>query len=205
MHRTLLFAFSLCLVLASSASADVPRPPSTDTKVIPPRVRFDGVDQYADYVFVLKYNSGDGRPFAAPPWTLEVRDSKAFTLYGTGNRIVNMHILVLERKDYDKRKAENPKLDWLIDKTPGVLKAALVAPSTTGSVKDSEIPVTVYRVLLKKGKLSVENIGKENRRSEGGAGGPVSIGAVGVACALSIISLGLWFVRRQAGSGKRGR
>lgn len=197
MWRILLFAFSLCLVFASSASADLPRPPNPGIKVVQPRVRFEGVDKYGDHVFFLKYNSGDGNPFATPPWTVEVKDSKAFTLYGTGKRIVNMHVLAVERQEYEQRKAENPKLDWLSDKTPGVLKANITAPSTSGSVKDTEVPVTEYRVTLGDGKLSVENLPKEKRTSEAPPGGRAPTWVAAIACALSFTFLGLWFARRR--------
>ena len=58
MYRAMLFALVVGLVAVSVASADLPPPP--DQKIVTPKVRFDGLDKQADYVFFLKYKAGNG-------------------------------------------------------------------------------------------------------------------------------------------------
>ena len=193
MRRSLLPALMGCLVWVSAASADVPLPP--DQKYVTPKVRFEGVDKQADYVFFLKYNAGNGNPFAAPPQVIEVKNAEPFEMPG-GRRIVAVQLFAVPRGDAAKLRETNPK-DWSTDKTPGVLKADVTAPSTVVSAKLKEAPVTTYRVAVADGKLKVERLPAEEKRGEApGYRLPVVVAALTVS--LSLALFGVWFMRRRA-------
>jgi hypothetical protein len=189
MSRCALLAFSLVLLAASASWADLPLP--KNLKYVDPRVSFEGIDKHADHVFYLRFQT-----FTAAPTKdyrlIEIKDAKPFNL-NAQRRLANMSLLALERKEFDKRAKDDPSLKWLTDKTDGVLLAKLDAPSTTGSVNLTEVPVTSYRVSLKEGKLSAELV-KDAKRSDAG---PLPIWGFGLVLALSIAGLGIWFARRR--------
>jgi hypothetical protein len=101
-----------------------------------------------------------------------------------------MHLLAMERKEFEKRAKEDPTLKWFTDKTGGVLRANVVSPSTVVSVLVREAPVTTYRVALQDGKLTAEMVGAKKSSS---AVPPMA----GIAVALSLMSFGIWFARRR--------
>jgi hypothetical protein len=193
MRRPFLLATAVCLLLAAAATADVPLPP--DLKHVTPRVRFEGLDKAADYVFFLKYNSGNGNPFAAPPRYVEVKNAEPFEM-GGGRRIVGVALFAVPRADAAKLREKDPTMAWLSDKTPGVLKADVQAPSTVVSVKVTEVPVTTYRVRLADDKLKVEMAPVEEKRGEAPAR-RLGLVVVGLSLSLSLALFGLWFVRRR--------
>src|SRR5689334_14933680 len=122
MHRLTLFAILLGLVTAPTALGDV-RPPPVKLKYVMPRVSFQGVEKHPNLAFVLRFNSGDGNAFSGPLSTFEIKDSQPFTLTGAGKFIAGVHVLAIDRKEFDKRRADDARLTWLTDKTLGVLKA----------------------------------------------------------------------------------
>ncbi len=197
MARIVISAFLLCLA-GSVALGDVPLPP--DLKYVDPRVRFDGVEKHGDYVFHLRFLTFSGGPANTPYTLIEVKDEKPFQL-NAQRRISNMALLAMEKKDFDKRAKDDPSLKWLTDKTAGVLSAYVSTPSTTGSVKAKEVPVTEYKVILKDGKLQVEN-GVKRRSDASEPNDARSIGrlpqmAFGIFTALALAFAGIWFVRSR--------
>ena len=196
MNRLAILAFALS-VAVSTAWADVPLP--SDLKYIDPRMRFDGVEEHKDYVFHLRFLTFSGGPANTPYRLIEVKDAKPFDLKSQ-RRLTGMALLAMERKEFDKRAKDDPSLKWLTDKTEGVLKASINAPSTVGSVKDKEVPVTEYKTSIKDGKLSAELQKKEKPRSEAAPDGRLPQLAFGVFSALSLAVLGIWFVRRRVPS-----
>jgi hypothetical protein len=194
MRRLTLLALCLALAAASLASADVPLPP--DVKYVTPRVRFEGIDKYADYVFFLKYYSGQGNPFASPPKYIEVKNTEAFDMTG-GRRIVNVQLFAVAREDAAKLQAKDASLAWLSDKTPGVVVASVIAPSTTAPASVKEVAVTTYRVKLEEGKLTVEKLPADKKRTEAPAGDRLPLAIIGTALAASLALFGLWLARRR--------
>ncbi|HZZ80485.1 MAG TPA: hypothetical protein VFE62_18420 [Gemmataceae bacterium] len=179
------------LMMVGAVSADVPLP--KDKKYIDPRVKFDGVEKYADHVFYLRFLTFTGGP-ARTPYTLrEVKDGKPFAL-NAKRRIINVTLLAMNRKEFAKLSKDDASLKWLSDKTEGVVTANVIAPSTVGSADLKEAPVTTYRVELKDGKLSVEMV-RDTKRSDAG---PLPMWGFGLVLALSIASLGIWFARRRS-------
>jgi hypothetical protein len=193
MPRPTLLALVVSVVCVSIAAADVPLP--SDLKYVTPRVRFEGVDKQADYVFFLKYSAGNGNPFAVPPRITEVKNAEPFEMSG-GRRIAGVQLFAVPRADLARLREKDPT-NWLSDKTPGVLTATLAPPDTVVSKKLSEVPVTPYRVSVEDGKLKVEKLPVENKR---GAAPADRLPRVIAACAasLSLALFGVWFVRRRA-------
>lgn len=195
MYRVILLTFMLSLVAVSATWADVPLPPNL--KYVDPRVRFDGMDKYADHVFFLRFQTGNGNPFAAPARVVELKNKGPFPLKA-GRRIANMVVLAMTRKDFDKRKTDDPAFAWLTKDSTDVQKAMIEAPSTTASAKDKQVPVTEYRVDMKEGKLTVELLKKDKPRSEASPDGRLPQVAFGIFSALSLALFGVWFVRRRS-------
>ena len=194
MYRVILFTLAVSLVSVSAVSADIPLP--KNLKYVDPRVRFDGIDKYEDYVFYLRFLTFTGGPAGVPHRLMEVKDTKAFNLKAE-RRLGNMSLLAIERKDFDKRSKEDPSLKWLTDKTEGVLAATFNSPSTTGSVNDKEVPVTAYRAAIKDGKLTVELV-KAEKRGDAGPAGLMPMWLLAIVGSLSLACLGIWFVRRRS-------
>jgi hypothetical protein len=195
MYRTALSACAIVFMSAAVASADIPLP--RDLKYVDPRVSFEGIDKQGDYVFYLRFLTFSGGPAGVPHTLIEVKDAKPFNLKAQ-RRLGDMTLLAMDRKEFDKRKKEDASLKWLTDKTPDVLKASVATPATTASVNIKEVPVTAYRVTLKDGKLSVEQV-KAEKRSEAAPAGPLPVWGFGLVLAFSIAGLGLWFARRRSG------
>jgi hypothetical protein len=193
MRRPFLLASAVCLLTAAAATADLPLPP--DLKQVTPRVRFEGVDKLADYAFVLKYNSGNGNPLAAPPKYIDVKNAEPFEMPG-GRRIALVQLFAVPRAEAAKLRENDPTMAWLSDKTPGVLKADVQAPSTVAPAKATEVPVTTYRVSMAGDKLKVEMVKTEEKRGQGPTG-RVGVAVAAGAAALALALLGLWFVRRR--------
>jgi hypothetical protein len=193
MRRILAIAFVLSLVLVSSASADIPLP--KDQKYIDPRVKFEGTDKYPDQVFYLRFLTFTGGPANTPPTLIEVKDSNVFPL-GAQRRLLNMQMLAMDRKEFDKRAKDSPPSKWLNDKAEGVLAATVPAPSTVVPASVKEAPINSYRVTLTDGKLKVELL--EIKKS-GAAPASNSPWALGVVVAVSFAWFGLWFARRGRG------
>ena len=193
MRRSTLLALFVGLMVASVASADIPLP--KDQKYITPRVRFEDVDKYADQVFFLRYHSGAGNPYAGPPTILEVMNAEAFEMK-VGRRLASVQLFAVPRDEAAKLRAKDPTLAWVSDKTPGLLVSKVDSPSTVGSVKDKEVPVTAYRVKIKDGKLTVETLPSE-KRGEAPADGRLPLVVFGTLVSMSVILFGLWFVRRR--------
>src|SRR5436309_1571277 len=105
----------LAVTAAVSANAGPPSVPKGH-KRIDPLVRFEGVEQYPDYVFHV-YCGG----YYLNKSLFPVKDAKTFPLDFPGFKgrapvISTMALLALKREDFDKRSKDNPKLDWLVEK-----------------------------------------------------------------------------------------
>jgi hypothetical protein len=144
----------------------------------------------------LRFLTFTGGPARAKPTLREVKDAKPFAL-NAQRRIIDVTLLAMDRKEFEKRAREDSSLGWLSDKTEGVLKANINAPSTVVSADLKEAPVTTYRVTLKDGKLSAQMV-RDRKTSDAG---PLPMWGFGLALTLSIASLGIWFARRRAGLG----
>ncbi len=185
--------FFVSMFIASTATADVPLPP--DLHYVDPSVRLEGVDQYPDYVFHLRYLTFTGAP-TVPYRVIEVKSSKAFPL-NAERRLSDMRLLALKRDVFERRKKADPSLAWLNDKTDGVLEALVDAPSTVAP-KNKPVPVTAYRVLLKDGKLTAEMLetAEDKQKSLVVGGWPTLISGLGLSAACAAI--GLWIVRTRS-------
>jgi hypothetical protein len=188
-----LHALGLALIVVSVAAADVPLPP--DLRYVKPRVRFLGVENYPEQAFFLKFRTANGNPFAAPPVHVEVKNAEPFTLL-TARRITGVELFALPAREAKKRRAEDSSLKWLDPKTPGLLSAGVKAPPTVTSRKDSEVPVTTYKVTIKDGKLIVESPTVEKKSEAPGIDRTRTLVA-GLAFAVGLALLGLWFARKN--------
>jgi hypothetical protein len=191
MRRALGLAFAFSLFLVSAASADIPLP--KDIKYVDPRVKFEGVEKYSDYVFYLRFLTFTGGPANTPYTLIEVKDDKVFNL-NAQRRLLNMNLLAMERKEFEKRAKEAPPSKWLTDKTEGILKATVPIPATTAPVTLKEAPVTTYSVTLTDGKLKAEMV--ETKKSSAAPVDPSSAWILGIVASFSLAWFGLWFVRR---------
>jgi hypothetical protein len=172
------------------ANAGPPRLPK-GRKVAEPPVRFTGIDNKSDYVFYIHYGATYFEDTLA-----EVKDSEPIKLnFKTKDFAPNayMVLLAMERKDFEKRKKDDPSLKWLKVVKDGVLTAKLTPPPTTLPVDAKEPSVTTYRVTLKEDKLNVEKV--EEKKSEPSSFLPWW--TFGLAVSVSISWLGIWFARRS--------
>ena len=190
MIRKTVLATALALCTVSLASADVPPPPGIT--FIQPRLQFEGVGKYTDQVFFLKFKTGRNPTYMVTT-IVEVKNSQPFTM-ASGRILESMSLFAVDRKEYDKLKAGDPK-DWLKTSAPGILSTSIDIPSTNGSVKDKEVPVIRYRISIEGGKLTAPRVAAEKQQSEAPTGTPNW--AVGVGIAFSLTALGQWLVRRR--------
>jgi hypothetical protein len=193
MGRTFALAAACSLLLVSAASADIALP--EDLKYVDPRVRFEGIDAHADHVFYLRYRTFSTGPGRGVPYTMvKVKDSNAFRIEA-GRWLVDMELLALDRKEFEKRAKDDPSLKWLTDKTEGVLRARVDEPSNMASVNSKGAPLTIYRVSIEDGKLKAEmvEVQKSGRTAPTGPWPSVAFGSVS---AMSLAWFGVWFARR---------
>ena len=184
MIRLITLSFCFWVSIASAARADVPLP--WYEKHVDPHVRFEGIEDHGDYVFYLRFFNYHGNPSFGRHYLVEVKDSDVIGL-GAHRSLSNMSILALKRNEFERGAADDPSLQWLTNKTAGVLYAPLPTPWGTGTILDSDTSVTAYRVTLANGKLVVEDITPANWTRLG----------VGLFAAISLIALGIWFARRR--------
>lgn len=195
MYPKLVLSISIGLVVAAGARANAPLPKSL--KFFEPPVRFEGIDKHADHVFHMRYVAGiPGYP--GPPKLVEVRDSKEIKIDGI--HIWKITLLAVERKEFEKRAKDDPKLDWLTEKSRGVLAVDVEQPSTTMPKTLKSPPVTTYRVSLNEGKLKAEKFEEKNKSSGGPGLGLLPIWALGIVCSVSLSWLGIWGARRRPSS-----
>jgi len=193
MRRTLILAVAGSLLVTSAVLADLPLP--RNLKYVDPRVSFQGIDKHPDYVFHLRFLTFQGGPGGVPHRLLEVKDSNAFNL-NASRRLIDMKLLAMERKEFDKRAKNDRSLKWLTDKTEGVLSAEVAPPSTTAPASVKEAPVTSYRVLLKEGKLTVELV-PDKKPGAAAPAGREPFWVAGLGLSAGLVWLGLWFARRR--------
>ena len=74
MSRTKVLALAVGLLLVAAVRADIPLPKTH--KYVDPRVRFEGIDTHADYVFYLRYLTFTGGPSGVPHTTVEVNGKR---------------------------------------------------------------------------------------------------------------------------------
>ena len=206
MIRRVMLSFVLFSSWVSNVSADIAPPPHL--KGVDPRVRFEGVEDYPDHVFFLRYYNVHGNPDGTRPSLVEVKNSDVFTL--NRGRFYHLTVLAMPRKDFDKRNAEDPSLSWLkgeslgrqeydrfwLENVPGVRYVFVQPPPTVTSAYVSETPVTEYRITLSDGRLMVEvlaiaepNFTPPPERWSTWVGG--------IFGAAALVGAGLWFVRRR--------
>ena len=135
MGRTFVFAVASSLLFASAVLADLPLP--KNIKYVDPRVSFQGIEKNFDYVFYLRYLTFVGGPASVPHTLVEVKNSNAFNL-NCQRRLMDMKLLALDRKEFDKRAKNDPSLKWLTHETEGVLWAEVSPPSTTAQADVKE-------------------------------------------------------------------
>jgi hypothetical protein len=183
------------LALAAAVFANAgPAPLPKDRKVAEPPVRFEGLDKHPDYVFCLHYHV-----LFRDSTLLEIKDDQAFKLhfkFTDRSPVVYMTLFAMERKEFEKRKKEDPSLKWLYEpSTKGVLQAKLNPPETTVPITVKDIPVTTYRVTLEDSKLSAEKV--ENKKCGEESTGLLPPWVFAMVSSLSIAWLGVWFARRD--------
>lgn len=205
MDRTFVMAFTVGLLIARAASADMSPSMPKGYKYADPRVNFEGIEQHPDYVFHLRYltygGKGKQRDDDATHSTIPVKDSKAFSLK-TKEYLTDVYLLAMDRKEFDKRAKEDPTLNWLTDKTEGVLRASITELRTNVSEDVKEVPVITYRISLKDGKLSAEL--DQKKKSEAGPFRMLPGWAFGLMISLALAWFGLWFAwRYNNGKGRR--
>jgi hypothetical protein len=161
-----------------------------------PYVRFDGVANYPDYAFYVKYKRGGGNPNAARFDVLPVPDGKAFRLSGQGRRVGDIALVAVPR---DKAPADgsSPPVEWLSEKTPGVLEAVSHEMRLDERLFLSPVDhlVVSYRVTIREGKLGITKMSEEWVLSFANA-------LPALALAAGIVLLGLWLVRRRRPASK---
>lgn len=188
MLRIGLLVVSTSLLLASFVLADVPRPP--EPKRVDPRVRFVGIEKHPGYVFLLTYDVGANT--RDPSLRQEqVKNDKEFALDCGGRIVTNTKLLAIAQKDLEKLRSKQPTQLWPDEKSPGVLVALIPAPTATPRLF-VRTPVCEYRVAIKDGKLDVKTPWK--LRSDAA---PQPGWMIGLACAFSLASFGVWFARRR--------
>ena len=194
MYRQIVSALAVSLVLAPSASADVVRP---GEKSVNPLVRFMGIEEHQEHVFYLQIQREQrNEPDKPSPKLIEVKDSTPFNL-NAGFRLESMYLLAIERKEFDKRAKDDPSLKWLTEEADGVMCAYPIMPSTIGLIDDVAVPLTSYRVTLQNGRLQVEGPDIEKVQKKSAWGNFMLMAAAGIFIALSLATLGIWFVRRR--------
>ncbi len=197
MSRRLAFAVAVSLVVVAAVSGNAgPARLPKDHKRIDPPVRFEGIEKHSEYVFHVQC----GGAYLSYR-TFQVKDAKSFPLdfpnfKDRAPTISYMVLLAMKRQDFEKRAKADPKLEWLTEKTEGVLSVKLAPPSLVAPVTVKEIPVTTYRVTIKDGKLTAEKVAG----AKSSAAPPASLlpnWAFGLVGSASVAWLGLWFVRRR--------
>lgn len=193
MGRNVLWIVVGSLLFASTSLADIPLP--KDLKRIEPRVSFEGIEKYPDYVFFLRFSSSPGNPIGAPHTLLPIKNTNPFVIKPNG-RLISMHLLAMDRKEYEKRAKADAGLKWLTEKAEGVLSANVSHPETVVSIKIVDVPVETYLAVIKDKKLTVQNIGKK-KGSEIVPFGWLPNLVGGIALTVSLTWMGLWLIRRN--------
>jgi hypothetical protein len=196
MSRFLLSGLVL-IGFVSILRADVPLPPNL--QYVDPRVQFNGIDKHDDHVFFLRFLTFSGGPAGRPHTVTEVKHTKPFNL-NAQRRLTDMSLIAVERKVYEKRAKDDPKLQWLTEASPGILRTSIATPSTTAAKSLKEVPVTSYQVSIQDGKLNVQLV-KDQKRSDAGPDGAMPMAMVGIALTLSITFFGVWYARRHSTNG----
>lgn len=201
-HRAMLSLVLFCF-WAYTARADLP--PPSHLKNVDPRVRFEGIEDYPDHVFFLRYYDVHGNPVGTRPNLIELKNMEVLSI--KARRIYHMTVLVMSRTEFDKRKADDPSLSWLkgepldqrehplswLAKIPEVKYASIQAPPTVASVFASESPLAEYRIAFSAGRLVVDvlSIPEPNYTP------PLERPLVWLFVAAALASTGVWFVRRR--------
>jgi hypothetical protein len=193
MHRCYFLAVLAAFLPASAARADIPLP--DHLHYVDPEIRFDGPAENPDYIFHLRYLTFTGAPGGTPYTVVEVRDSKPFLL-NTERRLTDMKLLAMKRTEFTKLATGQKSLDWLSDKTEGVLAAEVDEPSTVAPKKAKKPPLSTYRVQVKNGKLELELIAR-TKLEETNSGGVLQNSMAGLALAGALASLGVLIARRR--------
>ncbi|MBI3821977.1 MAG: hypothetical protein HY289_04770 [Planctomycetes bacterium] len=180
------------VVFANAGPAPLPK----GRKVVEPPVRFEGIDKHPDHVFHAYYCAVY---FGCK--LVEAKEGESIKLSFKGDMFkgrvptTRLWLLAMDRKEFEKRKNDDPSLKWLTDteKKQGVLWAEMKAPDTTAPETVKEVPVTTYRVTIKDGKLTGTKVEEKKSSALEPLLPPWTIGLVG---SLSLVWLGLWFARR---------
>jgi hypothetical protein len=190
------FALVCCLSVVGLLNADIPLP--SNLKYIDPRVQFQGIEDYPDHIFYLRFKTFSGGP-GGDSRLIKVKDSQPFPL-NAQRRLMYMSLLAMDRKKFTQRAQEDPGLTWLKGESKDVLSALVQEPSTVAPASITKSPVTSYRVSLKDNKLSVERLPDDQAIAGGGAWLDARWG-IGIGQFGCLAGLGVWFARR----GQRSR
>jgi hypothetical protein len=210
MIRRIAVSFVLISFWGTDVCADGPLP--SHLKRVDPRVRFQGIEDYTDYVFYLRYFNVHGNPHGTPATLVELKNSGVFSFEAGG--IYHMAVLAIPRPEFDKRRSADSSLAWLkggplqgtrnesswLNSVPEVQYVEFQSPPTLASVFVRESPLTEYRITLTDGRLDVEvlaicepNFTPPLERWPVVVGGLFGVAALGGA--------GVWFARRRWRNG----
>lgn len=185
MFRTATLACCLVVTLTAVVRADVPLPPHV--KYVKPWLRFEGIEDYPDHVFFLRFLTFSGGPSGAPHTLIEIKNSESFDPHFQ-RRLSDVSLLVMERREFEKRASQDSSLKWLHEPTNGVNRTPLEHPEATAWFFDESGPVTTYRVILNGGQPIVETFHP--------IGGTIRL-CLGIAAAIALVVLGMWLYRRR--------
>lgn len=196
MARILALAMVGNLLTALAVFANAGPPPVPEgRKVVEPRLRLEGVDKHADYVFHVYFNV-----LYVGSSLVEVKDANPIELPLKWKdrlpRVTDARLLAMERKEFERRKKDDSSLKWLTAETESVLSAKLTPPETTVPKTLKEPPVTTYRIAIKDGKLSADKVAPTKSDVKEPTG-QLPLWAFGIAVSLSFSWLGIWFARRR--------
>jgi hypothetical protein len=199
--RQVLFIAIFASLPVGSVRADLampgPRWPSLPKfeRHVDPRLSFEGVDEYPNHRFFLRYQTFQRGPQEYS--VIEVTNSRPVTLK-IERYLGSVQLLAVERKAYAERRRKDLDDDWELQRITGALTANMTAPSTTAPLIGKR-PVSQYRVRLEDGKLSVEST--QNRKSSRAEPvGPLPAWTLAIAFSASLAWLGICF----AGRGRAG-
>jgi hypothetical protein len=192
-------AILLLAVPAAKVQADMAIIPGE--KWQEPHLRFAGVEDFPDYVFYLKYQSGPGNPGVGERNAVRITSGASFTLPETGRRRFTNTALVAVPRGSIPSADTDPDWEWLSEKTPGVLEARLDDNDLfrfNWFFDPNDHYVTPFQVAIKNGQLDVTRLPLE---------GVAPVIRLGPLClpmwptvlvmALTIAGIGVWFARRR--------
>lgn len=162
-----------------------------------PRLRFDNLANFPDYVFYLRYRRFEGNPRQGSVHVIPVSASEPILLAGTGLGLRDLVLLAVPRRLTPPPGDGNGS--WPNENIPGVLRSSLLEePIGWSPAGDrTDYYVTPYRVALGQGRIHLLKLPIEPVRSESSYGGfDLAFCSVILAGVLVLIGVSLWVMRR---------